>query len=87
MDDPTGEPVLTKEEKRRRKAEIKAQMAKLAEQAAAFDTDASDSDGASTQTKSPIKSLVNSPVRKRKSDVLAEASPVKQKGARGQCHT
>jgi hypothetical protein len=81
MDNPndqTDAPVLSKEEKRRKKAEIKEQMAKLAEQAAAFETDASDSDAASPPTKSPV--------RKRKSEVLAEASPVKQKGARGHCH-
>lgn len=82
------EPVLSKEERRRRKAEIRkreeelkaqeaaieAQRAAMKAQKAAMDFDSSDSDGA--------PSSVKSPARKRKSDVLAEASPVKHKSER-----
>lgn len=74
MDNEMEGPALTKEEKRRKRAEIDRQMAELAAEKAAMCGDISDSDAAP----SPVKS----PGRKRKSDVLAEASPVKLKSER-----
>lgn len=64
---------LSKEEKRRKREEIDRQMAKLAAQAAAYEESGSEEDQPGP----------SSPPRKRKSDVLAEASPVKHKGM---CH-
>jgi hypothetical protein len=83
MDDQAIAKALAKDERRRKKAELDRQMAEqqaaadrriaeLAAQKAAMGGDTSDSDAASPPAKSPV--------RKRKSDVLAEASPVKQKG-------
>jgi hypothetical protein len=69
--DQTEEPKkLSKEEKRRKREEIDRQMAKLAAQAAAYEESGSEEDQPGP----------SSPPRKRKSDVLAEASPVKHKG-------
>lgn len=70
MDDSEEPKRLSKEEKRRRKEEINRRMAELAAQAAEISAEESEEG-------SPRPS---SPPRKRKSDVLAEASPVKHKG-------
>ncbi|KAJ9100056.1 hypothetical protein QFC20_005580 [Naganishia adeliensis] len=69
MDDSEEPKRLSKEEKRRRKEEINRRMAELAAQAAEISAEESEEG-------SPRP---GSPPRKRKSDVLAEASPVKHK--------
>lgn len=92
MEGQTEEKLLAKEEKKRKRAELDSRLAKLAAdeaklaaerakilaEAVAADTGSLDSDAA--------PSLAKSPVRKRKSDVLAEASPVKQKGTQRHSH-
>jgi hypothetical protein len=61
---------LSKEEKRRRKEEIAREMARLKAEEAAIEEAGSEDDQPGP----------SSPARKRKSDVLAEASPVKHTG-------
>ena len=76
---------LTKEERRRRRAEIRKQEEALKAQEAAFLAQQAAVQaqkaamGYASSDSNPDPELTKSPVRKRKSDVLAEASPVKHK--------